>query len=296
MAEGLSPEQARAEAERRLIASGDAEALLRGAARKREQRIRVRHLMDVATHEVRYALRSLRKQPGITALVVITLALGISTNASIFPLVDRLLFRTPPGIESPGEVHRLYLTKTRVPGDSRVWEVFSYPEVRDLREAFGDRAQIAAFMSGTISVAGDATTARRVGLAYVTENFLPLLGVRIALGRHIGVDDNRLDRPELVAIISYDVWQSRFGGDSALIGQRKRFGNREFTIIGVTARGFAGIDVVRQACGYRSQPSARFSVLAALGGKREACLRGKPSHACRVTLPGRRSRRTRWRV
>jgi predicted permease len=240
---GHTPADARAEAMRRLGNVDHVTDRLYATAFHREQRMRLLEWADTVSRDSRYALRGLRRQPALTAVVVVTLALGIGVNAAIFPIVDRLLFRPPAGVAAPDElrrVNRLYESRAARTEASRV---FSYPEFADLSDGLRGMAEVAAYTTSMVSVEADTASDRRVGIAYVTPNFFSLLGVRLLRGRSFTEEENRLQQPQLVAIISHDVWMARLGGDPGVLSKEIRFGSRRFTVVGIAAPGFEGIDL-----------------------------------------------------
>lgn len=241
---GMTADDARAEAVRRL---GDpveqVEADLYQLASRRDRRMHVRQWIEALRMDLRDALRSLRRHPGVTAVIVGTLALGIGANAAVFPMLDRLLFRPPDGVRAPGEIRRFYIVERGDQDRIAARSVVSYPDFVNLRDGLRGMADVTAYLTSQVSVAGDTALHRRVNAGYVMPDFLPMLGVRPALGRFFVEDENRLEDQRLVAVISHRLWRSRLASDSAVIGQILEIGDRRFTIIGVTQTGFAGIDL-----------------------------------------------------
>src|SRR5688572_14599539 len=189
MREGMSSGEARAEALRRLGPIDDVEERLYSTARDRERRMQVREWLDAASRDVRYAARGLRREPALTAVIVMTLALGIGANAAVFPMLDRLLFRAPAGIEAVDEVHRAYAAERRDQGRIEIRNIYAYPEVEDIRASLRGIADVGTYNSRSISIDGDTAADRRVGMAYVSAELLPLLKVRMARGRHFRPDE-----------------------------------------------------------------------------------------------------------
>jgi len=226
-ARGMSEAEAEAEAMRR---SGDAEQYsayteLR-AARQAHWRGVVEWL-DEWTQDIRFANRQFRRNAGFTALAVLTLALGIGANTAIFTVVHRLLIAPLPYPDG-NRIVKLVVTD----GES------VQPPNLALLQAWRDRARSLELVAG-ISV--DAMYLQDFGdtqdsiPAYVTPNYLTLLGLTPVLGRTFRSDEARPGAP-LVAMISYGKWQREFGGKSDVIGSTIKVPdthNRPFTVIGV---------------------------------------------------------------
>lgn len=242
IAEGLPPEAAHTEAMRRLGAHDEAAQRLYAAARERERRIRWIDRFDTAYAEARYVLRGFRRQRALTALIVLTLALGIGANASIFPIADRLLFRIPPGLSQPDELHRVYARYQRDSGEG-VQAGFNFVEYTEMHQALGGRAPLALHWPVSFRIDGDTAVADRVQGAYISANYFSVLGVPMARGRYFAPDEDDPPNPRYVAIISHDLWQNRFGGDQRIVGRKMTVGSREYEVIGVVAKSFSGIDI-----------------------------------------------------
>jgi putative ABC transport system permease protein len=193
-------------------------------------------LKDVA-HDLRYAARMLRKQPGFTLAAVLTLALGIGANTAVFSLVNATLLQRLPVAERE---HLFYVYRGNVGG------VFSYPQFSMLRENGRSFEALAGWGGITASLnAGDS--AELVSGVIVTGNFFDLLGVHPARGRLLSTSDDVTPGAHPVAVVSYDFWQTRFAGRSDVIGREIRLNGHVFTIVGVAPAGFSGpqLGVVR---------------------------------------------------
>ena len=177
--------------------------------------------------DVMYAFRMLARSPGFTLAAVLTLALGIGANAAIFSLADAALLR-PLKVASPSE---LYMVKFSS----------SYPD-------FLAYARLENIFSGVIGISGAQMNAVADGHAdlvdgrdgrFVSGNYFGVLGLPPAAGRVIAPSDDEPNGP-IVAVLGYRWWQSRFGGDPAVIGKAIRVNNAPVTIIGVAPKGFHG--------------------------------------------------------
>ncbi len=195
--------------------------------------------MNGLLQDFRYALRQLRKSPGFTAVALITLALGIGANTAIFTLLDQALLRALPVKEADRLVVLQFSGSDRGHVSSRTDEkfYFSYPMYRDLR----DRNSV---FDGVI-----ATDWAQVGVQWhnqpdlasaelVTGNYFDVLGVRPALGRLLVATDDVVADANPVAVLSFNYWQRRFGGDPSIINQSILVNGFPCTVEGVAQKGF----------------------------------------------------------
>jgi predicted permease len=193
--------------------------------------------MHFLIKDIRYAIRSLLKRPFFTAIAIITLALGIGANSTIFSLVNATLMRRL----TVAHPESLVYVFNGNPGS-----VFSYPDYSELR----DQNQV---LDGLIAWGGISASVNSndqtdlAGGAIVSGNFFEVLGVRPALGRLISPEDDKTPGAHPVTVISHGLWQRRFGGDHNVIGQQLLLNGNSFTIIGVTPPEFNGaqLGVVR---------------------------------------------------
>jgi putative ABC transport system permease protein len=227
VARGLSPDAARAEALRRF---GDVDLYrryCRSADQRRAGRAHRSETLTVLAHDLRYAIRSLRRQPAFTLIAVLTLALGIGANTAIFSVVNGVLLRPLPYREP----HRLVtIWETLQGSDDKI--LVSYPNYLDWRErqrVFEDIALYNQYRSFNLTGRGDA---ERVRGALVTGNYFYLLGVRPAVGRLIEPADDSPGSPR-VAVVSYGFFQSRLGGDPGFIGNTLVLDGDVYTVVGV---------------------------------------------------------------
>lgn len=184
--------------------------------------------------ETRRAVRTLVKRPALSALVILTLALGLGANATIFELVDALLLRpfTIPQID------RLVMVAETEPGnalDTR--ETVSPANYLDWKKQTDVFEHLAAFEWWDVNLAGP-DEAERVSGFFVTANFFPALGVQAALGRTFAADEETRGNHRR-AVLSHDLWQRRFGGDRGILGTAVMLDAEQFEIIGIAPEGFA---------------------------------------------------------
>lgn len=188
-------------------------------------------------NDFRYALRQLAARPGFTAAAVTTLALGLGATTAIATLADKTLFRRP-GLRDDDRLAVLFTSCRR--GDPRCPS--SYPDYVDYRDRSTAFADMAAYSWVPLSV-GTAPGARPVVGQVVTGNYFSVLGVpRPAAGRFLQPADDARGAPP-VMVISYETWQSDFGGMEDVVGRTVRVNDVPFTLVGVAPRGFRGLDL-----------------------------------------------------
>ena len=202
--------------------------------------------LDRIRQNVDYAWRGLRKAPGFTVAVVLTLGLGLGVNAAMFSFLDRVFVQAPAGITRPHEVRRLYFDMAdRRTSQRFATTVMRYPTIRELRREAG-ALPVGVFTSGRDSVMlrdSDRSLPARRTLA--TTGYFTVLGVRPARGRYFDEVEDRVERQANVAVISHAFWHRAFGGDSSVIGRTIRVKDKPVTIIGVAGEGFQGVDLDR---------------------------------------------------
>jgi predicted permease len=189
--------------------------------------------------DFRYAVRTLFREPGFTAVVVITLALGIGATASIFSAVDAVLLKSAP-VADPDRMVSVYTARTAQattnPNDGLQVGVSSYPDYADLRDS-GVFDSLATFAGITLSLDDDGVT-ERIDAEVVSGNYFDVLGVRPAVGRAFSPDEDRIGSPVRVVVLSHRIWQQRFGGDAGIVGQSITLNAAAYIVIGVAPRGF----------------------------------------------------------
>ncbi|HEX3703774.1 MAG TPA: ABC transporter permease [Vicinamibacterales bacterium] len=185
--------------------------------------------MDILLQDVRYALRSLRRQPAFAGLAMLTLALGIGANAAIFSVVNAVLLRPLD-----------YRTPDRIVAVTTLWEktglhgTVSAPDFHDWHDTATSFDAMAYYTYSadageSVSVDGVADYASE---AIVTPGFFQIFGVQPQIGHLLGPDEERPGGP-LAAVIGHDFWVRRFGGRPDVLGRTVTFGERAYTIIGV---------------------------------------------------------------
>jgi predicted permease len=190
--------------------------------------------------DLNYALRTLRRTPGFTAIAVLTLGLGIGANTAIFTLLDQVLLRLLP-VKDP---HALVLLTMRGKHYGSNWgmNAISYPMYKDFQahnEVFsGMFARFPLYSSVTIGNASE-----RVKAELVSGTYFDVLGVGTAIGRPFTPDDDNTPHGHPVVMLSYNYWKRRFGGKADVIGSTMLVSSQRMTIIGVTQAGFDGVEL-----------------------------------------------------
>jgi predicted permease len=237
---GMTADQARREAARRF---GDVDLYrenLRGIDTDRARHRRRVEVWSTVAQDVRYALRGLRMNPGLAAVVGLTLGLGIGANATMFGIVDRLLLRPPAYLRNPETAHRVYVGQT-FDGREHFTSNISFKRYLELRDVSSLSETVAFFNTELVYGSGDE--AREMRTAMVSASFWPFFGVRPALGRFFSPEEDRVPEGSPVAVLGHEYWHSKYGGSRDALGQSVRIGRKIYTIIGVAPKGFTGMDL-----------------------------------------------------
>ncbi len=185
--------------------------------------------------DLRYAVRMLSKSPAFTAIAVLSLALGIGANTSIFSFVNAVLLRPLP-VAEPERLVSVFSSRRANP-----YDVSSYPDYVDYRDKNEVFSGITAFSSAAVSLNSDDQTEALPGLI-VTGNYFDVLGVRAAMGRTFLPEEDRTPGAHPVAIISHGLWQRRFAGDPNAVGKQLLLNGQSFTVVGVAPANFNGTE------------------------------------------------------
>ncbi|MGH7591708.1 MAG: ABC transporter permease, partial [Gemmatimonadales bacterium] len=198
--------------------------------------------MDTLLHDIRYAIRSLRRAPALTTATILTLGLGIGANSAMFGVVDQLYLRPPAHVVDPGRVVRVNVTKTMLPFGTFTNSIATYPRFADFRDHAHDLAGAAAYANTSFSL-GLGARAERVEGELVTGNFFSLLGVRPERGRFFTEDEDHPGTAAHVAVLSQEFWHREFQDAPDAIGKELQLGRAVYTIIGIAPTAFAGIEL-----------------------------------------------------
>jgi macrolide transport system ATP-binding/permease protein len=212
---------------------------LGGAEQVKEQvrDARTGAFLESLLQDFRFAIRSLRRAPGLTAFVVITLALGIGMTSATFSMVDALIFRPYP-VPHPSSVVTLVSTTHDSPFDD-----FSYREYLDIRDKTKsyDGVVANADMEAVGFSAEPGNVPRVKGGMMVSGNYFHALGVEPHLGRGFREDEDQVPGRDAVVVLGPDFWSHEFAGDPSVLGKTILLNGTKFTVIGVAPNTFPGM-------------------------------------------------------
>jgi putative ABC transport system permease protein len=189
--------------------------------------------MESLLQDLRYALRSLRARPGFTAVAVLTLAVGIGLNASVFTVVDAALLRSLPYAEPERLVHLWQVQDNQ----DRERFPFAWQTLRDLQSAPGVFASVAGYTPSYPAAWTGRPEAEELPALLVSSNFFDVLGIRAALGRTFLPGEDELGGPRAV-VLTDGFWRARLGADPDIVGTTLSFSGEPYTVVGVLAPSF----------------------------------------------------------
>src|SRR5881394_2587674 len=184
--------------------------------------------MQGLIQDLRYGIRMLVKSPAVTAVAIIALTLGIGANTAIFSVVHAVLLRSLPYAEGDRLAILWENRKSGKPNPQNVINLGNFYDWKEQNSVFTD---MAAFFDLNVNLTGDGEP-EEVPAQIATPSLFSLLGVNAIKGRTFLPDDGKTGQPQ-VAVISYDLWQRRFGGDANIIGRKITLNNQTNEIIGV---------------------------------------------------------------
>ena len=211
--------------------------------------------MEILFNDIRYAFRIMRKSPGFTLIIILTLALGIGANTSIFSIVNAVLLRSLPYYD-PGRLVKITFND---PGIDLHDVRFSVPELEDLKSRADIFNEVSVVQGGSTNLTGGKRP-ERLELLEVSPNYFSMLGTTPEIGRLFGPQDFALGFAE-ATVISDDLWRRSYGSDPNILGKRLRMDNDPYTIVGVVPAGFRhpGKTIARDVevwvtCGFSGDP------------------------------------------
>ena len=230
IAAGMSPEEARAAARRDF---GNV-PLIRELTRETWGWGPAERLLQ----DIRSAIRAMRRNPGYTCAIVLTLALGIGLNAAMYGMLSRLFLQAPPHVEDPAGIHRVWVRQGDR-GDPTLHDNLRWDEFTAFRADTDRLRAVGGYSAPWPRPNGRGQTAEELQVSRVTGGFFGLLGARPAIGRPIAPEDDDPAAPP-VAVIGNRYWERRFGGTREALGATVTFGDVTYAIVGVMPPGFSG--------------------------------------------------------
>ena len=214
-------------------------------------------MFETAWQDVRYGFRLLQRSPLFTLTAALSLAIGIGANATIFSIASALLVRPLPGLAEPARLVDVGRTQ-----NGKGFDTLGYPNYRDVRDRATTLTDVFAYrIQGQPISLADGQEAERIYGTPVSGNYFRALGTVAARGRLLNVDDDRPDGPA-IAVISYELWQRRYGGAADTVGRIVTFNGKPVTIVGITPARFQGTTLMRSdawlTLGVSSIASPRF--------------------------------------
>lgn len=194
-------------------------------------------MMDTLFSDLRHAARQLWRSPGFTIVAVLTLALGIGANTTVFSLLNAALFRE---VKAPEPQRLVWLVGTQA-GNSR-FRYMSYPEYVQHRDQDSSFSGLMTYQDVSIALGSGGEPERITGLL-VTGNYFSVLGMRLQLGRGFVPEEDGARNANPAVILSDALWRRRFSADNAIVGKSIVLNGKPFQVIGVAPRGFTGIDI-----------------------------------------------------
>ena len=190
--------------------------------------------IDSLVGDVRYAVRAISRMPMLAAVVILSLAVGIGVNTAVFSWLQAVVLKPLPGVAHASEFH---LVEPRA--ESGAYPGVSWREFQDLRERLTAFRDLVAFRTVPLNVGASGETERTFA-QLVSATYFSALELRPALGRLLRADEAAHPGGAPVVVISYDVWQARFGASPDVLGRTLRANGRDLTIVGVAPPGFQG--------------------------------------------------------
>jgi predicted permease len=191
--------------------------------------------MEDLLKDIRYGARLLVRNPGFSAIAILSLALGIGANTAIFSVVQQLL-ASPFPVEQPQQLVSVFTTDRRNPGNLPISHL-NFKDIRAQNTSFSDVAGVAFTQ---VNYLGDGGSSEQLAAQVVSGNYFDLIGARPVLGRAFRPDEDAAPGSGPVTVISDGLWERRFGRDPAIIGKTLSLNRRPFTVVGVAPEGFNG--------------------------------------------------------
>ncbi|MGV3708967.1 MAG: ADOP family duplicated permease [Gemmatimonas sp.] len=233
---GLSPEEAKRRA-----------AIRFGNTTKAREATRERWSfgwIDALLQDTRYAFRFLQRSPGFTVVAVLSLALGIGANATVFTVADKLLFSAPAGVADADGLLMVNVKREYLSGNTvRVTPAVLFPEYFAIKDHAQSIESVALYTPPSKVRYGRGPLAPRIKESMVTPSYFEILGVRPVRGRFLLAEDEKPRDSQIAAVVSHGFWQREFGGADSVVGARYSASGLAFVIVGVAPRHFSGTEL-----------------------------------------------------
>src|SRR5438067_9910686 len=174
--------------------------------------------MPTLLQDLKFGIRLLAKTPGFTTIAALSLALGIGANTTIFTLINAVLLNPLP-VDEPSRLLAVWTTDERNTGGFNSFLQTSTLNYRDLRDKNAVFSGVAAHQGIALNISSGTGEPQQIFGELVTGDYFSLLGARPLLGRGFAEDEDRVPGARLVAVLSYNLWQRRFGGDRSILGR-----------------------------------------------------------------------------
>jgi putative ABC transport system permease protein len=197
--------------------------------------------VDSLIRDIRYGLRSFARSPGLTFVLLITLAVGTGANATVFSFIDALLFRPADGVANPSRLVEIFTSDY----SSSVYGNSSYPDYLSMRSTATSFERLSALQDDDIIGIKVGDEAERARVSRVSADYFPALGVQPAIGRLLGAEDLAPGAPRS-AVIGHELWQRGFGSDERILGKQVTINAIQYGVVGVTPARFIGLDLGRR--------------------------------------------------
>lgn len=184
--------------------------------------------------DVRQAFRAITRMPVLATVIVVSLGIGIGVNTVVFAWIQARVLKPLPGVSGAASFHWV---EART--ETGTYPGLSWPEYRDLQERLRSFRELLAFRMVPLYLGETGQVERAFGLL-VSDNYFPALGLQPAVGRFLRPEEVARAGSEPVAVISYGLWQRRYGGDPGVLSRTVRVNGRDLTIVGVAPRAFQG--------------------------------------------------------
>jgi predicted permease len=199
--------------------------------------------MERLWQDLRYSIRTLAKSPGFTLVAVVSLALGIGANTTIFTLINSV-FLNPLPVENTSELVAVFTTDENNPGQFTNLLQVSHPNYEDLRDQNEVFSGLAAYSFPMPLGMWNGSETEQIFTEMVTGNYFEVLGVRPALGRFFLPEEDQTPGGHPVVVMGYGLWSRSFANDPTVLGQVLTLNGQGFTVVGIAPEGFKGVNAI----------------------------------------------------